>query len=562
MTIERKINDLIILFNKKQYGRLIFEIESNFDDKEINNQVLLILGLARMRSQGRNFKDFLLAIQNFKKGYIFDKKSKIGLECLIYYLYGVSERVEKDNTLSPDEYEEIKKFFYEAKSVLNYNEKLYHAMSLLSFKSTNVDFRQEILKKLIDKNCSKEKNLILFEYIYNNNYRYNWSQRDFFNFANTIREDLPIINLPEIELIKKKKIKIGFVSSNMAGNHSVTYFIKDLLDYKNEKFETHIFSDFDVKKEDDTTKIIKAKVDFFHNIASKNNSEFASFLRSIDIDILIDMNGYVGKGRVEIFNSRVCKIQISWLGYNNTIGLNHSDYLIADKNLIFEKEKDLYQEKIIYLDEIWSSHSGLNIERKYNQLPSQISDTFTLGSFNNYSKISDDTVKVWSEILKKIDNSRLILKSSVSHSEIHFKELFENEGVLNKVIFKNRSKNFVDHISLYKDIDLCLDTFPYTGVTTTCEALWMNVPVISLAGFNFNSRCGESILINSDLKDLVAKNKDDYILKVVSLANDTDKLKKIRKFIFDEVLKTNTFNTKKFAANFWKSILDTYTNHK
>ena len=348
----------------------------------------------------------------------------------------------------------------------------------------------------------------------------------------------------------------------MAANHSVTYFIKDLLDYKNENFETHIFSDFDVKKEDDTTKIIKAKVDFFHNISSKNNSEFASLLRSIGIDVLIDLNGYVGKGRVEIFNSRVCKIQISWLGYNNTIGLNHSDYLIADKHLILEKEKGYYKEKIIYIDGIWNSHSGLNIERKYNELPSQNSETFTLGSFNNFAKVSDDAVKVWSGILKKIKNSRLILKSSVSHSEIHFKDLFEKEGVLNKVIFKNRSKNFEDHINLYKEIDLCLDTFPYTGVTTTCEALWMNVPVVSLAGFNFNSRCGESILINSNLKDLVAKNKDDYISKVASLANDADELKKIRKFIFHEVLKTNTFNTKKFAANFWKSILDTYTNHK
>ena len=560
--LERKINDLIRLFNNKQYETLIFEIESNFDNHEINSQILLILGLSRMRYRGRNFKDVLLALQNFKKGYILDKKSKTGLECLNYYLYGMHEKAEQENSLTPDEYEEIKNFFFEAKLIFDYDEKLYHAMSLLSFKSTNVDFRQNILKKLIDKNCSREKSLILFEYIYNNNYRYNWSQADFFNFSNKIKENLPIINLPKIEEIKKKKIKIGFVSSNMAANHSVTYFIKDLLHHKNENFETHIFSDFDARKEDDTTKNIKAKVDSFHNISSKNNGEFASFLRSIGIDVLIDMNGYVGKGRVEIFNSRVCKIQISWLGYNNTIGLNHSDYLIADKNLIFEKEKDLYQEKIIYLDEIWSAHSGLNIERKYNQLPSQISDIFTLGSFNNYSKISDETVKVWSKILKKIDNSRLILKSSVSHSEIHFKELFENEGVLNKVILKNRSKNFADHINLYKDIDLCLDTFPYTGVTTTCEALWMNVPVISLAGFNFNSRCGESILINSDLKDLVAKNKDDYISKVVSLAKDTDKLKKIRKSIFDEILKTNTFNTKKFAANFWKSILDTYTNHK
>ena len=562
MTIERKINDLIPLFNSKQYGKLIFEIESNFDDKETNSQVLLILGLARMRSLGRKLKDILLAAQNFKQGYILDKKSKIGLECLRYYFYSVSEKVELDNTLSPAEYIEIKKFFFEAKSILGYDEKLFYAMSLLSFKETNIDFRQEILKELLDKNCSKEKNLILFEYIYNNNYRYIWSQKDFFNFTDLIKEKLPHIKLPKIELTKKKKIKIGFVSSNIGGNHSVTYFIKDLLDYKNENFETHIFSDIDEKREDDTTKIFKAKVDFFHNISNKNNSEFVRFLRSIGIDILIDLNGYVGKGRVEIFNSRVCKLQISWLGYNNTIGLNHSDYLIADKNLIFEKEKDLYKEKIIYLDEIWSSHSGLNIERKYNHLPSENSGYITLGSFNNYTKISDDTVEVWSKILKKIKNSKLILKSSVSHAEIHFKELFEKEGVLNKVIFKNRSKNFEDHINLYKDIDLCLDTFPYTGVTTTCEALWMNVPVISLAGFNFNSRCGESILINSNLKDLVAKNKDDYISKVVSLANDTDKLKEIRKFIFDEVLKTNTFNTKKFAGNFWESILDTYTNHK
>ena len=562
MEFERKIKNLITLFNNKQYSKLIFEFESKFDNKEINSQVLLILGLARMRLRNRNLKDVLLALQNFKKGYILDKRSKIGLECLIYYLYGVGEKVEKDNTLYPEEYEEIKKFFFEAKSILNYDEKLYHAMSLLSFKSSNVDFRLNILKELIDKNCSREKNLILFEYIYSNNLRYNWSQKDFFNFTNKIRDKLPLIDLPKIEVIEKKKIKIGFVSSNLISNHSVTYFIKDLFNYRNKDFEIHIFSDLNVKREDNTTKILSAKVDFFHNISDKNNSEFAIFLRSIGIDVLIDMNGYVGKGRVEIFNTRVCKLQISWLGYNNTIGLNYSDYLIADKNLIFENEKDFYREKIIYLDEIWNSHSGLNIERKYNQLPSQKNNIFTLGSFNNYSKISDDTVEVWSEILKKIENSRLILKSSVSHSEIHFKELFDKKGVLNKVIFKNRSKNFEDHINLYKDIDLCLDTFPYTGVTTTCEALWMNVPVISMTGFNFNSRCGESILINSNLKNLVAKNKDDYVSKVFSFANDLDKLEQVRKFIFDEILKTNTFNTKKFADNFWKSILDTYKNHK
>ena len=114
-------------------------------------------------------------------------------------------------------------------------------MSLINFKSTNVDFRLNVLKELIDKDCSREKTLIFLEYIYNNNLRYNWSQKEFFNFANKIREKLPLINLPKIPETKKKKIKIGFLSSFLTSNHSVTYFIKDLFNYKNENFEIHIF---------------------------------------------------------------------------------------------------------------------------------------------------------------------------------------------------------------------------------------------------------------------------------------------------------------------------------
>ena len=561
MTSEKKINDLILLFNNKQYKQLIYKVESSFEKNEINSQVLLILGLARMKSKNGNLADVSLAIQNFKKGYIIDKKSKIGLECLTYYLYGVYEKIKQENFLSSNEYIEIKNFFLEAKSSFSYNEKLYHGMSLINIKTTDVVFRQNILKELIDKSSFKEKTL-LYEYIYNHNLRYNWSQKDFLSFLDKMKEKLEIIKLPKIQEIKKKKIKIGFISSNLSSNHSVTYFIKELFNFENKNFETYIFSDLDVQKEDETTKTIKKNVDFFYNVSDKNNIELANFLRSKNIDILIDINGYLGKGRIEIFNSRVCKLQISWLGYNNTIGLNHSDYLIADKNLILENEKNLYKEKIIYLDNIWNSHSGLNIERKYNKLPSQNNKYFIFGSFNNYLKISDDTIFVWSEILKKIKNSKLILKSSLSYSEVHFKKLFEEKGVLNRVIFKNRSANFEEHINLYKDVDLCLDTFPYTGVTTTCEALWMNVPVISMEGYNFNSRCGESILINSNLKHLVAKNKNDYISMAISFSKDLVKLEKMRRHIFNEVLKTNTFNTKKFTANFWKSILDTYTNHK
>ena len=155
-----------------------------------------------------NFSLLFPALQNFKKGYILDKKSKIGLECLTYYLYGVSKNIEGENALPSDQYEEIKKFFFEAKSVFNYDEKLYHAMSLINFKSTNIDFRQSILKELIDKNCNREKNLIFFEYIYNNNLRNNWSQKDFLDFSYKIKDKFPIINLTKKKEKKSKKIKI------------------------------------------------------------------------------------------------------------------------------------------------------------------------------------------------------------------------------------------------------------------------------------------------------------------------------------------------------------------
>ena len=100
MTFEKKINDLILLLNSKQYRRVIFEIESNFDDKKINSQLLLILGLARMKSLDRTLADISLAIQDFKKGYILETKNKIGLECLIYYFYGINEKINQGYTLS------------------------------------------------------------------------------------------------------------------------------------------------------------------------------------------------------------------------------------------------------------------------------------------------------------------------------------------------------------------------------------------------------------------------------------------------------------------------------
>ena len=192
--------------------------------------------------------------------------------------------------------------------------------------------------------------------------------------------------------------------------------------------------------------------------------------------------GFTNTNRLKIFNSRVSPIQISWLAYCNTTGLDTIDYLIADNNLILD-ENNQYSEKIAK-SEIWNSHSGFNFERSFNELPSLNRKNFTFGSFNNFRKISDETINTWSEILNKIENSNLILKSSEFCNNEILLEKFKKNGVEDKIQIFNKIdfKEKKNHLNLYKKIDLSLDTFPYNGVTTTFESLWMNVPVLVLKG--------------------------------------------------------------------------------
>ena len=146
-------------------------------------------------------------------------------------------------------------------------------------------------------------------------------------------------------------------------------------------------------------------------------------------------------------------------------------------------------------------------------LPIKKNGYFTFGSLNNFMKVNDEVLDVWVSILKRIKNSKILLKSSLYVCEDKIVKRFEKEGLENsiKILKKTKEKDHSFHIDIYESIDLCLDTFPYNGVTTTFEALWKNVPVLTKSGYNFNSRCGESILKNAGLDNFIATNNEDYI---------------------------------------------------
>jgi len=392
------------------------------------------------------------------------------------------------------------------------------------------------------------------------NYLSDWSQKN--HNEQTILNSKYFPKLISKKINKKNfddnRINLGFVSADFNYNHSTTFFIKNTIKHMNkDKFNIFIFSFAKKIDQDRSQNELRELADHWFDLENQQNQDVVNIIQENNIKILVDMMGFTCPERIEIFNSRVSPIQISWLAYCNTLGFETIDYIIADHNLILNKEEKLYSGKILKLPEIWNAHSGFGFKRQYNELPSSDSSDFTFGSFNNFQKISEKTIYTWSKILKQSSKFKLILKSSDFCDNTSLFNYFKKEKVESQVQFleKKNFKNKEDHLNLYKNIDLALDTFPYNGVTTTFEALWMNVPVLVLRGYNFNSRCGESIMKNCNLDYFIALNNDEYVEKAIFLTKNKKKLQEYRRFLFENVLSSPLFNTQKFSKNFSDALL-------
>ena len=230
--------------------------------------------------------------------------------------------------------------------------------------------------------------------------------------------------------------------------------------------------------------------------------------------------------------------------------------------MIKKDEEHLYSEKIVYLPEIWNCHSGLKSERKEATVPFIKNKYLTFCSFNNFCKINDKVILAWSEILKKIKNSRLILKPSGRSHSSRLKNAFKKNGVEKSVYFYENIRSVDDHLKLYNEVDIALDTFPYNGVTTSFEAIWMGVPVLTMRGYNFNSRCGESINNNMGLTNLIATSIDDYVNIAHDLSVNTDKLINIRKQILRMRLRHHCLMEKILQQNFLKLLKILISNYE
>ncbi len=342
----------------------------------------------------------------------------------------------------------------------------------------------------------------------------------------------------EHQKIKEEKIRVGYFSADFR-DHPVTHVISSFLGlHDKKKFKIFLYS-FTLE-EDCYTNNLKNLGFIFRNIKDLKESEIVELVRSDKLDIALDLMGYTDKNRSFIFTDRIAPIQINYLGYPGTLGSKSYEYIIGDKIIIGKKEERFYTEKVLRLKHFFPPNTcvkDISKEKTYFRKDFLIPDNaFVFTCFNSNKKITQNEFNIWMNLLHKINDSILWLNKSNNISEINLKrEALKRNIDPERLFFAERLKNKEQHLARYLISDLGLDTFNYNGHTTTSDALWTGLPVLTKIGKSFPSRVSASIIKSFELDELIASTEKEYEDKALFLARNRNEISKIKdKLIFSK----------------------------
>lgn len=360
----------------------------------------------------------------------------------------------------------------------------------------------------------------------------------------------------------KEKIRVGFVSPDFH-LHSVAYFALPLIAHLDRsRFSVYCYSD--VPTPDAVTGLFVQHADVFRPVFGKGDAEVAEIVRSDNINVLIDLAGHTSGGRPGLFASRAAPVQISWLGYPGTSGMAAMDWRLTDTLADPAGFERFYTEKLFRLPSCFLCYGGAADAPLPTPPPAAACGYITFGSFNNASKIQPETVKLWAAVLKAVPQSRMIIKSKPFGDPrlcARLLALFAHEGIApEQVELRGFGGSTATHLEMYGDIDIALDSWPYNGTTTTCEALWMGVPVVSLTGPVHASRVGSSILNAVGLRSLAVESVESFVRMAASLASDVDRLGGLRGGLRGSMARSALCSPDQFAADFAAALQEIIEN--
>jgi predicted O-linked N-acetylglucosamine transferase (SPINDLY family) len=349
-----------------------------------------------------------------------------------------------------------------------------------------------------------------------------------------------------------KRLRVGLLSGDLR-QHSVAFFLEGLLAALDvERVELYAYSAHHL--EDRVTDGLKPHFSRWTRVVGQSDSTLAARIHDDAVDILIDLAGHTAHTRLSVVAWKPAPVQVAWLGYLGTSGVSAIDYLMADHLAVPSEEECHFVEKIWRLPETYICFTPPELDLEPGAPPALSQGYVTFGSFNNLIKINEGVLMSWCNVLKAVPGSRLLLKAKQLNDAAVRKGVlarFAGQGISSdRLELVHWAPSRKEHLAIYQQVDIALDPFPYPGITTTMEGLWMGVPTLTLSGDRFIAHQGEAIMANTGLGDWVACDTEDYVAKALAFASDLDGLAQLRSRLRSQLLASPVCDAPRFARNF------------
>ena len=319
-------------------------------------------------------------------------------------------------------------------------------------------------------------------------------------------------------------LRVGYVSPDFR-EHPVARFVLPLF-REHDRQQVEVFAYSDVTAADPVTGMVRRHVDQWRDVATLRDMELADAIRADGIDILVDLAAHSGHNRLLTFAHKPAPVQVTYLAYCSTTGVDAIDYRVTDRFLDPPGEPQHYTETSIRLPHCYWCYSEPPLGRP---TADRRAGPPTFGCLNNYAKVTDLTLALWARLLKSVPEAQLLLYARTgAHRDRVHRALHEAGVDESRATFVGR-QSLALYLETYRDIDVALDPHPYGGGTTTCDALWMGVPVVSLAGRTAVSRAGATLLSHVGLERLVARSEEQYLERAAELIRDQGSLAELRR---------------------------------
>ena len=349
-----------------------------------------------------------------------------------------------------------------------------------------------------------------------------------------------------------RRLRVGLVSGDLK-SHPVGYFIESILGHLNlAQFELVAYST--KNQEDDLSVRIKSYFSAWNMIDRLSDEEAARKIHEDGIEILIDLAGHTAFNRLPLFAWKPAPMQVSWLGYFASTGLPGMDYLLADPVSVLDLSRSAFTEEICYLPvtRLCFTPPTEGDRIAVSGLPAEKNGYITFGCFQALSKLGDNVLSLWSRIMNALPQTRLRMQNKqmgCQRTREQLRNRLEQFGIAQERVSLLGHVSRSEYLAAHAEVDFVLDTFPYPGGTTTCEALWMGVPTLTLAGETMLARQGASLLTAAGLPEWVATNADEYVAKAVAFSKELTDLSALRQRLRGQVKSSPLFDANRFARD-------------